>query len=350
MADDWTAKQKGDYDTNRNDARARQATDDAIKNALAQMSAAGARNIVRISKVGPIDTAVKGYITRLESIIGSTPGQIERILGLKPGELAGGAHIYRLNRLPNRAEFDVRGYTTLPDGVQLPLGKTLDPGGWPPGQGVIQWQLKNLLPAAFLYELPPGEAFSIFSAQPRAELSGAEWWHANQHKYPNSAAIGDLVATFGTKVEKFVAELRKAGAVVKVQATRRNSIRAYLMHYSFKLSNGQIKATNVPATPGCNINWVHPSEALSRRAAKEMVKLFDIVYEPSLKSLHIKGLAIDMSISWSGTIKVKDALGKVFELGAPQSGAKNTVLHRIGATYGVKKLVSDAPHWSSNGH
>jgi len=28
----------------------------------------------------------------------------------------------------------------------------------------------------------------------------------------------------------------------------------------------------------------------------------------------------------------------------------NTKLHDVGSTYGVKKLESDAPHWSHDGH
>jgi hypothetical protein len=30
--------------------------------------------------------------------------------------------------------------------------------------------------------------------------------------------------------------------------------------------------------------------------------------------------------------------------------ALNPVLHKIGASYGVIKLLSDPPHWSSDGH
>jgi hypothetical protein len=80
-----------------------------------------------------------------------------------------------------------------------------------------------------------------------------------------------------------------------------------------------------------------------------MVDLFDIVFQPSLASRHIPGLAIDMTISWSGTIKVRNASGKDVALSTPVDDT-NTTLHGIGASYGVRKLLSDPPHWSDNGH
>jgi hypothetical protein len=80
-----------------------------------------------------------------------------------------------------------------------------------------------------------------------------------------------------------------------------------------------------------------------------MCDLFQIAFEPSLTSRHIEGRAIDMTIGWNGTIKVKDRQGKAREVGAPRSGDTNPDLHRIGAGYGVIKLVSDPPHWSDDG-
>lgn len=181
-------------------------------------------------------------------------------------------------------------------------------------------------------------------------LSGMAWWHANQANYANSSAIGDLAPGFRQNVEKFITALERAGAVVRPSATLRNRIRAHLMHYSYRLAKGKIKAAHIPAVKGCDIDWDHGIEVKSRRAAQEMVDLFDIVYQPSLTSLHIQGKAIDMSISWAGTITIRDGKRRDVELGGPQNGARNTVLHRIGASYGVHKLLSDAPHWSVNGH
>ncbi|MGH7471991.1 MAG: hypothetical protein ACRENP_28905 [Longimicrobiales bacterium] len=130
----------------------------------------------------------------------------------------------------------------------------------------------------------------------------------------------------------------------RVQEIAGGTIRAYLMHYSWKVAAGSVKAANVPAEPGCTIVWSHGDDAKSRLAAQQMVRLFGVVYQPSLTSLHIFGRAIDMTVNWGGPIKVRDAAGKDVLL------SSQTTLHRVGASYGVIKLLSDPPHWSDNGH
>lgn len=181
-------------------------------------------------------------------------------------------------------------------------------------------------------------------------LSGAVWWHANQTRFPNSAAIGDLVPPFRDNVTAFVKALRDAGADVRISATRRNRSRAQLMHFCFRVANGSIAPRDVPAIAGCAIQWDHGDLARSKRGAQEMVDLFGIAFQPSLTSLHIEGRAIDMTIGWNGTIQVRDKFGRARTVAAPRSGDANRDLHAIGATYGVIKLVSDPPHWSDNGH
>ena len=183
-----------------------------------------------------------------------------------------------------------------------------------------------------------------------ASLSGAAWWHANQAKFPNSAAVADLVQPFRDNVTAFLRALDEADATVKVSATRRNRTRAQLMHYSWRIAHGTIAPKDVPAIPGCAIQWDHGDLARSKQGAQEMVDLFGIAFQPSLTSRHIEGRAIDMTIGWTGTLQLRDKLGRTHALGAPRSGDTNTDLHAIGASYGVRKLVSDPPHWSDDGH
>jgi hypothetical protein len=195
---------------------------------------------------------------------------------------------------------------------------------------------------------------TVTPAQPAsagsASLSGVAWWDANQARFPNSSAIADLSPAFRPKLEAFVKALRDAGASVSITAGNRDATRAYLMHYCWNVANGTVKPSAVPPRAGCDIGWDHGDDAKSRAAAKEMVQRFGIVFGPSLTSNHIGGEAVDMTISWTGTLNVEDANGTVRALGAPRSGAKNTGLHAVGATYGVRKLASDAPHWSLTGH
>ncbi|MBN3535398.1 peptidoglycan-binding protein [Sphingomonas pseudosanguinis] len=182
------------------------------------------------------------------------------------------------------------------------------------------------------------------AANAQGNLSGAAWWHANQARYPNSQSVDDLESPFREKAKRFIAALRAAGANVRVSATRRNRIRAHLMHYSWRVAKGQIAPTDVSAIDGCDIQWDHGDLTKSRAAAAEMVRLFHIVFKPSLTSNHIAGTAIDMTISFSGTITVADGSGKSVRVGSVAA------LNPVGASYGVLKLASDPPHWSANGH
>jgi hypothetical protein len=183
-----------------------------------------------------------------------------------------------------------------------------------------------------------------------ASLSGASWWHANQANYPNSAKLADLASPFREKAIKFIEALKAAGAQISVSSTLRNPTRAHLMHYSGKVAGGAVAPSAVPAKAGCPINWDHGNLARSKAAAQEMFHLFNIKFPASLTSLHIPGEAVDMTIGWTGILSITDATGRVHAIGAPRSGETNGELHAVGATYGVHKLLSDAPHWSSTGH
>jgi hypothetical protein len=136
---------------------------------------------------------------------------------------------------------------------------------------------------------------------------------------------------------------------VTISSTRRSKQRAYLMHYSWKIAKGQIKASEVPAEPGVEIIWDHGNEVKSKQAAQQMVDLFRLAHIASLTSRHIEGKAIDMTITWTGTLKIKNKSGQTIEITGVSNGASNTTLHSVGAGYGVKKLVTDPPHWSSDG-
>ena len=82
-----------------------------------------------------------------------------------------------------------------------------------------------------------------------------------------------------------------------------------------------------------------------------MVKGFKLTknsrFAPSLTTRHRDGFAIDMTITWSGTIQVKKKDGTLVPLTYGPVNA-NTKLHEVGASYGVKKLLDDDPHWSDN--
>jgi hypothetical protein len=184
------------------------------------------------------------------------------------------------------------------------------------------------------------------------ELSGAAW----VERFPTSKSTDTLVDGFRQKCEAFLAALADADASVSISATLRPPERAYLMHWSFFINTGAVDPEDVPPHAGVDIEWVHrksnnsPDLAASRAAAAEMVHGYDIVHAPALTSLHIFGKAIDMSIGWDGALKIKQKSGTTRAVGSlPRSGL-NHELWAVGATYGVLKLPSDPPHWSSTGH
>ena len=181
--------------------------------------------------------------------------------------------------------------------------------------------------------------------------SGASW----VSQFPTSNRVDDLVEPFRTSVQKFLAALQQAGASISIAATFRPPERAYLMHFSYLVSKGMDPST-VPAQDGVDIDWAHldddgnPDPAAAKAGALAMVSGYGIVFAPALVSRHTQGLAIDMDISWNGTLNVAQANGtKISILSVPRTDA-NKDLQKVGAGYAVIKLVTDPPHWSSDGH
>jgi len=73
---------------------------------------------------------------------------------------------------------------------------------------------------------------------------------------------------------------------------------------------------------------------------------------PALDSQHTRKLAVDMSVSWSGTLTIKDKNDKSVTVKSSPATGMNKDLHAVGKTYGVIKYNAggeDKPHWSSTG-
>lgn len=199
--------------------------------------------------------------------------------------------------------------------------------------------------AADAADAAPQPGLRTRSAVAAGELSGPQW----VARFPTSRSIFDLKPPFQANMAAFFNALTAANATVKISATLRPAQRAYLMHWSFKIARQGQDPQAVPPMAGVDIRWWHGDMDSSRDAARQMVSGYGIVHAPALTSMHIKGLAIDMTVAWAGTLSIKDAQGQVRPIGAPNNGS-NAALHQVGKTYGVIKLVSDPPHWSVNGH
>lgn len=184
-----------------------------------------------------------------------------------------------------------------------------------------------------------------------SQLSGETWWRANQAKYQNRRGLEYLEGSFKENATRFVSAMRKAGATISIGSTLRHKTRAHLMHYSWQLSKGNVRAADVPSLSGLSIEWDHSDESASRKAAGKMKQLFNMAYNASLTSNHIRGHAVDMTITWKGdlTVEIPGRVEAEVIRSSPRNGAGNRQLHQLGREFGLKKLVKDAPHWSHNG-
>jgi hypothetical protein len=189
-----------------------------------------------------------------------------------------------------------------------------------------------------------------------ATKSGTFWVSWADTHAKNSDKISDLTEPFRANVEAFVKALTDAGATVKVRTTKRSDKRAYLFHWAWKIGLGKAKASDATTMVGVDIEWDHGNDADSKKGAKEMIDGFGLAVPPastnapSTKSKHISGTAIDMDIKWAGQLDVKKKDGTSVSVPFLTNVNANAKLHAVGASYGVKKLTTDAPHWSDNGH
>jgi hypothetical protein len=177
-----------------------------------------------------------------------------------------------------------------------------------------------------------------------AEPSGVAWCA----KFPGSRSVDDLAEPFRASVKAFLAALTNAGAQVAINATLRPPERAYLMHFAWEIARNDLSPSEVPPKDGVDIDWDHPD---AEQAAEDMVEGYGMRAEAVLDGNHMKGLAIDMEVSWTGSIELVDAHGAAHTITSPHGNA-NPGLQAVGLTYGVQKLsvAIDEPHWSIDGH
>lgn len=189
------------------------------------------------------------------------------------------------------------------------------------------------------------------------EVSGAGW----VDRFPTNKDIDDCKDPFKGNLQSFVDALKAAGATVVISATYRPPERAYLMHWCWMIAKKDYDPQKVPVMDGVNIQWDHTdsdgkySKSDSVQGAKAMVNAYGMQAlgtAPALNSRHTAGCAVDMNISWSDTLKIKNASDETVEIkSAPRTGM-NTDLHAVGKSYGVIKFFEgekDKPHWSDNG-
>jgi hypothetical protein len=128
------------------------------------------------------------------------------------------------------------------------------------------------------------------------------------------------------------------------------------MHWSWKIVKQNYDPRLIPPMKNVNISWWHGDIIKSKKAAQEMVTGFGIGHlkvPPALRSSrHTERKAIDMNISWRGTLIIKGSDGAKRVINSVPRDGTNPDLIAIGKTYGVihfKNVLKDKPHWSIDG-
>lgn len=190
------------------------------------------------------------------------------------------------------------------------------------------------------------------------EPSGRTW----VGRFPTSASVADCAQPFRGNLGAFIAALGAAGASVNIAATLRPPQRAYLMHWCWSIVKQKTDPRTIPPFDGVAVAWAHLDAqggydpVASLAAAQEMVEAYGMQalnVAPALQSNHISGTAVDMAISWTGTLSIARRDGMVVHIDSQPRTGMNPELKAVGATYGVLKFVggaSDMPHWSADGH
>ena len=180
-----------------------------------------------------------------------------------------------------------------------------------------------------------------------SEPSGPQWCA----RFPGSVSPNDLLPDFRDRVLAFISAMHRAGATVHIAATYRPPERAYLMHWCCMIADSGQDPSHVPAMHGVAIDWGHGGDVHEARvAAAAMKKVYAIQFPAALVSRHTQHRAIDMTISWVGTLKISDFNGQERVITNPPRSGLNQVLVDVGRSFGVIKLLTDPPHWSDDGH
>jgi hypothetical protein len=186
-----------------------------------------------------------------------------------------------------------------------------------------------------------------------SEKSGKTW----VSKFPDTKDVKDLEDDFEAKVNDFIGAVKTAGVTPSIITVYRPEERAFLMHWCWMIYKKHEPADKITDTmKGVDIDWWHGDQAKSEAAAKEMHDGYgikaDLTVEPAKTSRHTEYKAIDMSITWTGDLKIKNKDGSEVKITSTPRDSSNADLITVAKTYGVihfTKAAKDVNHWSTDG-
>lgn len=120
----------------------------------------GLSRLVKVIPAGEqIPRMVTGYVTQEKFLLGLTPIEIERALGLPLGSLRSGCRVLALQRQPGPSQVVYELTTKYPDGLAYSL---LSDERYPPGSRahIHQWRLTTKIRASLLCDLGPDTRYT----------------------------------------------------------------------------------------------------------------------------------------------------------------------------------------------
>ncbi len=127
------------------------------------------------------------------------------------------------------------------------------------------------------------------------------------------------------------------------------------MHWCWQIAHKKSKPKGIPAMAGVNIEWDHGDDTKSISASQDMVDAYGmqrLKIPPALESMHTRGEAVDMNVSWTGDLEIGEKTGTSKTIASTPRDGTNKDLAAVGKGYGVIKFylgAVDKPHWSSDG-
>lgn len=202
-------------------------------------------------------------------------------------------------------------------------------------------------PAMGFGEAPMGFGADAMALVPgESRLSGPDWCR----EFPTRRDLDGLAEPFRSATRAFLLALTDAGASARVSATLRPPERAWLMHWAWAIAKQGLAPEMVQPRLGVPILWVHPKASDAVKAARAMVAGYGMVFQAALNGRHMDGLAVDMTLDWSGVLAIRSADGMMRRIDSQPRNGANRELWEVGRGYGLFKLPTDPPHWSSDGH
>lgn len=134
----------------------------------------GPKRIIKVVALPHVSAcALHGFVGLEKALLGKTPHQIERALGLPSHWLKSGCRVYRFTRLPLSHEVDCELTAEHPDGrafnastlAEAQAQRQLNPAQprlkvYPPGaRHVHQWKLRVDVPVVPVLDLLPGKIY-----------------------------------------------------------------------------------------------------------------------------------------------------------------------------------------------